>query len=137
MERLAIALAVAALALLIAWMLQRRRRPPVAGPRLTVPERVDRADFRGARAPWLLAVFTNHDCETCGAVWDRVQGLGGGTIDTREVRYEIDPDLYERYGVDACPLVILVDTDGVVRASHHGPVTLAELERSLEEVGAR
>ena len=62
---------------------------------------------------------------------------GGGSIDTREVRYETDPDLYERYGVDACPLVILVDADGAVRASHHGPVTLDELERSLGAAGAR
>ena len=137
MERLVIALAVAAVALLVAALLRRRRRPPSAGPRLVVPERVDRADFRGAEAPWLMAVFTAHDCETCGEVWDRVRGLAGGTVDAREVRYDVDPDLYERYGVDACPLVILVDTEGTVRASHHGPVTLGELERSLQEVGAR
>jgi len=136
MERLVIAVAVAVVAVLIAGILRRRRRPPSAGPRLVVPERVERADFRGASAPWLMAVFTAHDCETCGEVWDRVRGLGSETVDAREVRYDVDPDLYERYGVDACPLVIVVDAEGTVRASHHGPVTLEELEESLRRVGA-
>ena len=48
---------------------------PSAGPRLTSLERVERSDFRGA-APWLLAVFTAHDCETCGEVLERAASLG-------------------------------------------------------------
>ena len=133
--RLLIAAVLAAIALAVAWSLRRRRPTPSAGPRLTAPERVERSDFR-ARA---LAAGRVHGPRLRDV--RRGPGArrepGGGSIDTREVRYETDPDLYERYGVDACPLVILVDADGAVRASHHGPVTLDELERSLGAAGAR
>ncbi|MFL6205821.1 MAG: hypothetical protein ACJ739_10770, partial [Acidimicrobiales bacterium] len=63
MERIALAVALAIVALAVAAYLQRRQQP--SAPIRTgwsVPAQVLRADFDRPEAPWLVAVFTSATC---------------------------------------------------------------------------
>jgi hypothetical protein len=134
MERIVLALVLAAVALGVAAVLQRRQRPdaPVRTG-YAVPAQVDRADFEAAGAPWLVAVFTSSTCSTCQGVWERAQPLASPAVAVQEVEYGADRALHDRYGIDAVPTTLVVGADGVVAASFVGPVTATDLWAAVAE----
>jgi hypothetical protein len=133
-EQALIAVGLGAVALGIAWVLQRRQRPdaPVrAG--YEVPGQLDRADFTRPDAPWLVVVFTSATCNTCAGVWDRARHLDSDAVAVQEVEYLAERALHERYGIEAVPATLVVDADGVVQASFLGPVTATDLWAAVAE----
>lgn len=134
MERLLLAAALAAVAVVVAWAIQRRQRP--AAPVRTgysVPTQVDRADFDRPEVPWLVVVFTSATCDVCAGVWDRVRPLASTEVVVQEVEYGARRDLHDRYRVEAVPSVLVVGPDGVVMRSFLGPVTAADLWAAVAE----
>lgn len=134
MERIFIAVVLATLALGVAWLIQRRQRPnaPVRTG-YAVPAQLDRADFPRPDAPWLVAVFTSATCNTCAGVWDRAQPLDGPSVAVVEVEHGAQRELHDRYGIEAVPATLVVDADGVVRASFLGPLTATDLWAAVAE----
>lgn len=134
MERIVLAVVLAALALGVAAVLQRRRRPdaPVRTG-YAVPAQVDRADFDRPDAPWLVAVFTSATCTSCRGVWDRAQPLASDAVAVQEIEHQADRALHDRYGIEAVPTTLVVDTEGVVAASFLGPVTATDLWAAVAE----
>ena len=65
MERLLVAAVLVALAVVVAFVLERRRPEPPTQPRWAVPTQPDRADFGGADRERLGAEFTSPGCESC------------------------------------------------------------------------
>ena len=51
-----------------------------------------------------------------------------------EVEAAADREVHDRYGIDAVPLVLVIDGEGVVRDHHLGPVSSTHLWASLAEV---
>lgn len=51
-----------------------------------------------------------------------------------EVEAASDREVHDRYAIDAVPLVLVVDDEGVVRHHHLGPVSSTHLWASLAEV---
>jgi hypothetical protein len=51
-----------------------------------------------------------------------------------EVEANADREVHDRYGIDAVPLVLVVDDEGAVRHHHLGPVSSTHLWASLAEV---
>lgn len=136
MERLLIALALVAVAVVVAVVLQRRRPDAPTRPAFSVPAQVDRADFDRPDAPWLVAVFTSATCDSCAGVWDKARHLDagpGGPVVVQEVEVGAHAALHERYGVDAVPLVLIADADGVVVRHFLGPVTATDLWAAVAE----
>jgi hypothetical protein len=133
-ERLAIAVGLALVALAVAAVLQRRQRPaaPVRTG-YTVPAQLDRADFERPDAAWLVAVFTSATCNTCAGVWERAQPLASGSVAVQELEHERDRALHDRYAIEAVPATLVVDAEGVVVASFVGPVTATDLWAAVAE----
>lgn len=133
-ERALIALALAAVALVVAAIVQRRQRadaPVRTG--YAVPAQVDRSDFPQSDVPWLVAVFTSSTCSTCAGVWERAQPLASPAVAVVEVEYTAARSLHDRYAIEAVPATLIVDAGGVVQRSFLGPVTATDLWAAVTE----
>jgi hypothetical protein len=133
-ERVVIAVGLALVALAVAALVQRRQRadaPVRTG--YAVPAQVDRADFARPDAPWLVAVFTSATCSTCAGVWERAAHLESGEVAVQELEHKADRALHDRYGIDAVPVALVIDAEGVVHRSFVGPVTATDLWAAVAE----
>lgn len=135
MDRLLLVAALVIVAVAVAVVVQRRRpRPAPTTTGYTLPDRVDRADFDRAGAPWLVAVFTSATCATCAGVWDKARLLASDEVVAQQVEVSAARDVHRRYGIDAVPSVVIADATGVVRATFVGPVTATDLWASVAEL---
>lgn len=126
MDRLVIAVAIMVVAGLIAEVVRRRRRAdPPTQPRRQLPSQLDRADFDGDG--WLVAVFSSDTCSTCADVIRKADVVRSADVTVAVVSFQERRDLHARYGIDAVPLVVVADADGVVRDGFLGPVTATDL----------
>ena len=134
MDRLLVLVVVAAAAATLAYLVQRRRPDAPIRTGWTVPEQLDRRDFARPDAPWLVAVFTSASCDSCASVVDVAGPLASSAVAVDVVEVGERHEVHDRYAVDAVPMVLLVDTLGVVRDHHLGPVSAAHLWGSLAEL---
>lgn len=128
MERVWIAIAIAVLAGVIALVLRRRRTvdAPTGGAG-RVPAQLDRNDFPRPDAPWLVAVFTSATCDACTDVRSKVEVLESDDVAITAIEFPTERETHARYGIDAVPLVVIADADGVVQRHFLGPVTATDL----------
>jgi hypothetical protein len=134
MTRLLIVAAVVAVAVLVAYVVQRRRPEAPVRTGFSVPDQLDRNDFTRPEAAWLVAVFTSATCATCADVWGKAQVLASDEVAVQELEYGRDRALHDRYAIDAVPALVVVDRFGVVRRSFIGPVSATHLWAALAEV---
>ena len=134
MDRLLVLVVVAAAAATLAYLVQRRRPDAPIRTGWTVPEQLDRRDFARPDSPWLVAVFTSASCDSCAAVVDVAGPLASAAVAVDVVEVDERREVHDRYAVDAVPMVLLVDTLGVVRDHHLGPVSATHLWGSLAEL---
>ena len=133
MERLLLLLGIAAAAGAAAALLQRRTDQTPVRTGWTVPDQVRRSDFTRPDAPWLVAVFTSSTCRTCTGVLSRALPLESPEVVVAEVEAAADREVHDRYGIDAVPLVLVIDGDGSGRDHHLGPVSSTHLWASRAE----
>ncbi len=135
--RIVIAVAILVVAGGVAWWLEHRRvaAPPTQG-RATVPQQLDRHDFARADAPWLVALFTSEHCDSCAGLYDKAKPLESDDVTVVEVEYGAQPELHRRYQIDAAPITVLVDAQGVTRASFVGAFAASDLWAALAELRA-
>lgn len=128
MQRLLIALAIVVIAAAVAALLQRRR--PTAAPTQPLgqaPAQLDRADFPRPDAPWLVAVFSSATCASCADVVRKAEVLASDDVAVADIEYGRDRALHQRYRIDAVPIVVVADGEGVVHRQFVGPVTATDL----------
>lgn len=133
MDRLIISVLLVAIAVLIALVLQRRRPAAPSGSNWNVPAQLDRSDFHRPGAPWLVAVFTSATCEVCGDVAMKASALTSTEVEVQELEVSAEPEIHRRYGIDAVPLVLITDAEGVVVRHFLGPVTATDLWAAVAE----
>lgn len=135
MQQLVIALLAVGVAVVVAVVL-RRREPdaPTAPTRYAVPVQLDRADFERPEAPWLVAVFSSSTCLACADTWGKAQILASDDVAVQEIEVGARRDLHDRYRVEAVPMVLIADADGVVGASFIGPLTATDLWATVAEL---
>ena len=135
--RILVAVAIVAVAGGIAWWLERRRTvaPPTQG-RSVVPQQLDRRDFARPDAPWLVVLFTSSSCDSCQGLFDKARPLESEQVSVTEVDWPAERALHERYRIDAAPITVLVDAEGVTRASFVGAFTATDLWNALAELRA-
>lgn len=135
--RIVVAVVLFAVLAALAWWLERRRRvdAPTQSPGVA-PSQLNRADFPRAEAPWLVVLFTSKTCDSCAGLLDKAAALESDDVAVAEVEYFAHPDLHERYHVDAAPMTLIADADGVVRASFLGAFAAPELWTAVAEVRA-
>lgn len=136
MLQVAIAAALVAAALLVALVLERRRRvdAPTQPGGWPIPVHLDRADFSRPDAPWLVVVFTSATCESCAGVTAKATQLASRAVAVEEAEVAARPDLHRRYRIEAVPITVVADHGGVVRAGFAGPVTATDLWAAVAEV---
>jgi len=98
------------------------------------PTQLDRTDFAGPDMPWLVALFTSADCSTCALVRSKAAVLASDDVVVDDVEVTARPALHKRYRVEAVPIVVVADREGVVRASFIGPVSATDLWAAVAEV---
>ena len=100
----AVVLALALVVVVVARLIARWQKPP--HPPIDL-------DGLGERPG--VVVFTSTDCTTCSEAM-RVVGQAGPAV--REVTWELEPHLFDRYHVEAVPLIAVLD--GVGRSVFFG-----------------
>ncbi|MGH8935384.1 MAG: thioredoxin family protein [Acidimicrobiia bacterium] len=80
-----------------------------------------------------VVVFTSAGCGECAPVLEMVGAAAGKRL-FREVRFEDQPDLFERAGVGAVPLTVVVAADGRVE-QFAGMPPRRRLARAIERLG--
>src|SRR4051794_12513549 len=94
-------------------LLQRRRQvDPPTQQRWQVPAQLDRADFAGATADWLVVTFTSETCTTCADVRRKAAVLASRDVSVFDAEYTASRALHERYRIDAVPTLVIADRDG-------------------------
>ena len=134
MERVLVAVGLALVVALVAWILERRRPQPPSQRRWAVPDQLDRNDFERPGAPWLVAVFSSTTCDACLATIDEAMTVASADVVVTEIEYGARPDLHRRYNIESVPTLVVADRQGVVRASFLGPLPPDSLQAALREV---
>jgi hypothetical protein len=133
--RIVIALAIVLVAAGVAWWLEHRRtvEPPTQG-RAVVPQQLDRRDFARPDAPWLVVLFTSKHCDSCAGLLDKARPVESEQVGVVEIEYFANRGLHERYRIDAAPVTVVADAEGVTRASFVGAFTATDLWNALAEL---
>lgn len=134
-DRLVVALVLAAVAVGVAAVLQRRRADvPTQPSSWEAPAQIDRSDFDRPDAPWLVCVFSSSTCSTCADVVTKAEVLASSDVAVQEIEAVRDKALHDRYRIEAVPIVAIADAEGVVRQSFVGPVSSTHLWAALAEL---
>jgi len=134
MERLLIVAAVVGFAAGVAVVVRRRRPEPPTQGKWPVPTQVDRADFDRPDAPWLVVVFSSTTCLSCADAVEKAEVLASAEVVVQDVEVTANPDLHRRYGIDAVPVTVVADGDGVVRASFVGAPSATDLWAAVADL---
>ena len=134
MERFVLAAVVVVLAAVIAVVMERRRPEAPTQGAWAVPAQLDRADFARPDADWLVAVFTSATCDSCAQALDRAKVLASEVVAVDEAEVKARPDLHKRYHIDAVPIIVVADREGVVRTSFTGPPSATDLWAAVAAV---
>lgn len=119
---------------LVASVFLRRRKPqaPTQGG-YEIPTQLDRSDFASPHAPWLVAVFTSATCNTCADVATKAAVLASSEVAVERIDYIDNKELHSRYKIDAVPLLVIADQNGVVQKGFIGPVKAQDLWAAVAE----
>jgi hypothetical protein len=130
--RIVIAVTLAVVAIIVAVVLERRRRDnsPIRDAH-PVPRQLYRADFPRPEAPWLVALFTSRTCDSCGAMREKVRAMGADDVVVCDLEFSAERALHERYEISGVPMVLIADGEGVVRESFVGSATALDLRDAL------
>lgn len=135
MDRLVIVVPLVLVAIAAGFVVQRRRPAPPAQPvEHVAPSQLDRDDFGGGAAPWLVVTFTSATCDTCAAVASKAAILQSAEVAVVEAEYVRDRRLHDRYHITAVPTLVIADAEGVVRQSFIGPTSATHLWAALAEL---
>ncbi|MDZ4826962.1 MAG: hypothetical protein SGJ13_10935 [Actinomycetota bacterium] len=120
---------------LVAWFLERRRgsaAPPQGG--AFAPQQLHRRDFPRPDAPWLVVLWSSRSCESCRGLAEKLLPLASNDVAVVEVEYQTDPELHRRYAIEAAPVTVVVDAEGVTRASFEGAFTATDVWGAVAEL---
>ena len=131
--RILIGVAIVVAALVVAWLIERRR--PEAPPRTSypVPRQLDRRDFPRPDAPWLVALFSSTTCDGCEGMAVKVAVLEGPDVAIADVEFHAQRELHQRYEISGIPMTLVADAEGVVRAAFVGQATATDLWAAVAE----
>lgn len=132
-EQLIFVVAAMAVALVVALVLKRRQSDAPTQAGFEIPMQVDRSDFENPHAPWLVAVFTSATCHTCADVATKAEVLSSSEVGVQRIDYTVNPALHKRYRIDAVPLLVIADINGVVHKGFIGPVKAQDLWAAMAE----
>jgi hypothetical protein len=81
-------------------------------------------------------LFTSSNCDSCEGLYDKAAALESDDVVVTEVEYFANRALHERYHVEAAPMTLVADAEGVVRLSFIGAFAAPELWSAVAELRA-
>lgn len=132
-QQLIFVVAAMAVALAIALVLKRRKSDAPTQAGFEIPIQIDRNDFEDPHSPWLVVVFTSATCHTCTDVVTKAEVLSSSEVAVQRIDYTVNPALHKRYRIDAVPLLVIADIDGVVQKGFIGPLKAQDLWAAMAE----
>jgi thioredoxin family protein len=135
-SRILIAVALVAVVLVVAARMRRRRPAPPPRDAYPVPRQLDRSDFPRPEAPWLVAYFSSTVCDSCRGLGPKVAVLESDGVSVCEADAAVRRDLHDRYDISAIPMILVADTEGVVRRAFVGATTATDLWAAVAELRA-
>jgi hypothetical protein len=134
--RVLIAALLALVAIGVAALVRRRKPegPPVDS--FPTPRQLRRDDFPRPDAPWLVALFSSTTCGSCPDLAAKIAPLDSPQVAVAELTYQDHRELHDRYGISAVPMVVIADTEGVVKAAFVGPTSAADIWAAVAELRA-
>jgi hypothetical protein len=93
----------------------------------------ERVDVHGVGLPPGIVIFTSTECGTCR---DALAAVRAAAAPVREVTWELESGLFERVGVTAVPLTIVVGAAGDVIAQIVGVPHRRKLARAVAALSA-
>jgi hypothetical protein len=132
-QQIAFVVAAMAVALVVAALLKRRKSDAPTQAGYEIPIQVDRSDFERPDTSWLVAVFTSATCHTCADVATKAEVLSSAEVAVQRIDYTVNPALHKRYRIDAVPLLVIADVDGVVHKGFIGPLKAQDLWAAVAE----
>jgi hypothetical protein len=132
-QQLIFVVAAMAVALAIALVLKRRKSDAPTQAGFEIPIQIDRNDFEDPHSPWLVVVFTSATCHTCTDVVTKAEVLSSSEVAVQRIDYTVNPALHKRYRIDAVPLLVIADVDGVVQKGFIGPLKAQDLWAAMAE----
>ena len=136
--RIGVGAALLIVALIVAVLLERRRKATSGPIRDTypTPRQLYRADFPQPRAPWLVALFSSRTCDSCAVMREKVLALASSEVAVCDIEFSERRELHERYSISGVPMVLIADAEGVVRQSFVGPVSATDLWAAVAGIRA-
>ena len=134
MDRLLLVVVLVVAAVVVALVLGRRRPDAPTQPSWQVPSQLDRSDVAHPERPWAVVVFSSATCDACAGTAAKASHLESDQVAVDVISFQERRDLHERYGIDAVPLVLVADADGVVHASFVGEPTATDLWATVAEL---
>lgn len=138
--RLVLVVVVVGFAIVLAYRSRRRSDggSPVLVPFQT-PDHVARRDVDDAIGgaipqPWLVAVFSSDVCDSCREVLAKASPLQSDEVAVVELSFQRHRSIHEKYSIEAVPLTLVIDRDGVVRETFSGPVNASHLWAAVAEL---
>ena len=135
---LVLALAAGCIALVAKWRGRAEgashNRPVAVGS--DAPMQLYRADFARPEAPWLVVLFSSATCDGCAKMAAKVEVLESEAVATCEIEFSAQRELHRRYAIDAVPLVVIADRDGVTRRHFYGAASATDVWAAVAELRA-
>jgi hypothetical protein len=136
LTRVVIAVALVAVVLVIAARMRRGRPAPPPRDAYPIPRQLDRSDFARPDAPWLVAYFSSTVCDSCRGLGPKVAVLESQAVTVCEADAGARRDLHDRYEISAIPMILIADSEGVVRRAFVGATSATDLWAAVAELRA-
>lgn len=131
-----VVVALAAVAIAVSLIIQRRQPNAQVATSEPLPTHIDRSAFVSADVSWLLVVFSSATCLACADVWKHVQGFERSDVAVQDVEVKVEPELHRTYNIDSVPSTLLADSAGIVRKSFIGPLSPSDIDEISAVVSA-
>ena len=108
-------------------------RPSV--PKSILPYQLDRSDFTGSNVEWIFVLFTSDTCDACDLVLSEVSKISLPNVVVQNINYATNKSLHVRYEIDAVPILLLADQQGIVQWSFAGVPPSIAISEALVNLG--
>ena len=116
--------------------LANRRMPDSPSvPKSILPYQLDRSDFNNPSIDWIFVLFTSDTCDACDLVLSEVSKISLPNVVVQNINYATNKSLHVRYEIDAVPILLLADQQGIVQWSFAGVPPSIAISEALVNLG--
>ena len=81
-----------------------------------------------------MAYFSSETCDSCQTLGPKVAVLEAPDVVACEIDFSVERAVHERYEIEAIPMILVADADGVVLRAFVGATSATDLWAAVAEV---